>query len=45
MFFAHCFGSGYVPTHFIGGKLLGEWKHDADLILDPRDGDILLSFV
>ncbi|KAJ6809140.1 multisubstrate pseudouridine synthase 7 [Iris pallida] len=36
------FGSGSVPTHLIGAALLrGEWKGAADLILDPREGDIL----
>ncbi|GMG99613.1 hypothetical protein Nepgr_001453 [Nepenthes gracilis] len=40
------FGSGTVPTHFIGATLLrGEWKTAVDLILDPREGDILLSFL
>ncbi|ONK74350.1 uncharacterized protein A4U43_C03F5330 [Asparagus officinalis] len=36
------FGSGSVPTHLIGAALLrGEWKSAVDLILDPREGDIL----
>lgn len=36
------FGSGSVPTHLIGAALLrGEWKSAANLILDPREGDIL----
>ncbi|OIV95153.1 hypothetical protein TanjilG_21543 [Lupinus angustifolius] len=36
------FGSGSVPTHLIGAALLrGEWEVAVDLILDPRDGDIL----
>ncbi|KAJ1413903.1 Pseudouridine synthase, TruD [Sesbania bispinosa] len=36
------FGSGSVPTHLIGAALLrGKWKLAVDLILDPRDGDIL----
>jgi len=41
---AHCqrFGSGSLPTHLIGGALLrGEWKLAVDMILDPREGDIL----
>ncbi|GKA54093.1 multisubstrate pseudouridine synthase 7 [Tanacetum coccineum] len=39
------FGSGSVPTHLIGAKLLkGEWKEAVSMILDPRDGDILYSF-
>ncbi|KAK9074958.1 hypothetical protein SSX86_003277 [Deinandra increscens subsp. villosa] len=37
------FGTGSVPTHLIGAKLLrGEWKTAVSMILDPRDGDILL---
>ncbi|KAJ9535591.1 hypothetical protein OSB04_un001269 [Centaurea solstitialis] len=37
------FGTGSVPTHLIGAKLLrGEWKEAVSIILDPRDGDILL---
>ena len=37
------FGTGSVPTHLIGAKLLrGEWKAAVSIILDPRDGDILL---
>ncbi|KAG1347731.1 putative tRNA pseudouridine13 synthase [Cocos nucifera] len=36
------FGSGSVPTQLIGAALLrGEWKSAANLILDPREGDIL----
>ncbi|CAJ1961042.1 unnamed protein product [Sphenostylis stenocarpa] len=36
------FGSGSLPTHLIGSALLrGEWKLAVDMILDPRDGDIL----
>ncbi|KAK7337896.1 hypothetical protein VNO77_18486 [Canavalia gladiata] len=36
------FGSGSVPTHLIGAALFrGEWKLAVDMILDPRDGDIL----
>ncbi|KAG4928903.1 hypothetical protein JHK84_054451 [Glycine max] len=36
------FGSGSLPTHLIGAALLrGEWKLAVDMILDPRDGDIL----
>ncbi|KAL4579614.1 hypothetical protein LXL04_015768 [Taraxacum kok-saghyz] len=32
------FGSGSVPTHLIGAKLLkGEWKEAVNMILDPRD--------
>lgn len=39
---AQRFGSGSVPTHLIGAALLrGEWKVAVDMILDPRDGDIL----
>lgn len=46
MFTAQRFGSGSVPTHRIGAALLrGEWKCAVDLILDPRDGDILLLFL
>ena len=31
-----------MPTHLIGAALLrGEWKTAVDLILDPREGDIL----
>ncbi|KAK8953562.1 hypothetical protein KSP40_PGU005532 [Platanthera guangdongensis] len=38
------FGSGSVPTHLIGAALLrGEWKTAVDLILDPRDRDILVT--
>ncbi|KAK9293195.1 hypothetical protein L1049_021184 [Liquidambar formosana] len=37
------FGSGSVPTHLIGATLLrGEWKAAVSMILDPREGDILL---
>ncbi|CAH1435369.1 unnamed protein product [Lactuca virosa] len=37
------FGSSSIPTHLIGAKLLkGEWKEAVSMILDPRDGDILL---
>ena len=40
------FGSGSVPTHFIGASLLrGEWKTAVSMILDPREGDILLMFL
>uniref|UniRef100_A0A803KPS8 TRUD domain-containing protein n=1 Tax=Chenopodium quinoa TaxID=63459 RepID=A0A803KPS8_CHEQI len=36
------FGSGSIPTHLIGAALLrGEWKAAIDMILDPREGDIL----
>ncbi|KAK7332884.1 hypothetical protein VNO80_29640 [Phaseolus coccineus] len=36
------FGSGSLPTHLIGAALLrGEWKLAVDMILDPREGDIL----
>ncbi|KAJ6929042.1 hypothetical protein NC652_013034 [Populus alba x Populus x berolinensis] len=39
------FGTGSVPTHLIGATLLrGEWKTAVSLILDPREGDILLLF-
>jgi len=31
-----------LPTHLIGAALLrGEWKLAVDMILDPREGDIL----
>ncbi|PSS26725.1 Multisubstrate pseudouridine synthase [Actinidia chinensis var. chinensis] len=34
------FGSGSVPTHFIGASLLrGEWKTAVSMILDPREGE------
>ncbi|KAL7600373.1 hypothetical protein Lser_V15G22246 [Lactuca serriola] len=34
------FGSGSIPTHLIGAKLLkGEWKEAVSMILDPRDGE------
>ncbi|XP_058106205.1 multisubstrate pseudouridine synthase 7 [Magnolia sinica] len=34
------FGSGSVPTHFVGAALLrGEWKIAVGLILDPREGE------
>ncbi|XP_024962160.1 multisubstrate pseudouridine synthase 7 isoform X2 [Cynara cardunculus var. scolymus] len=34
------FGTGSVPTHLIGSKLLrGEWKAAVSVILDPRDGE------
>ncbi|KAE8637486.1 hypothetical protein CSA_016968 [Cucumis sativus] len=37
------FGSGSVPTHLVGASLLrGEWKGAVNMILDPREGDILL---
>lgn len=37
------FGSGSVPTHLIGATLFrGEWKSAVSMILDPREGDILL---
>ncbi|KAF5946076.1 hypothetical protein HYC85_016304, partial [Camellia sinensis] len=40
------FGSGSVPTHLIGATLLrGEWKAAVSMILDPREGDILLLFL
>ncbi|CAK7340929.1 unnamed protein product [Dovyalis caffra] len=40
------FGSGSVPTHFIGAALLrGEWKSAISMILDPREGDILSLFL
>ncbi|CAH2055083.1 unnamed protein product, partial [Thlaspi arvense] len=36
------FGSGSVPTHHVGAALLkGEWKDAVDMILDPRESDIL----
>ncbi|OAE22414.1 hypothetical protein AXG93_2381s1100 [Marchantia polymorpha subsp. ruderalis] len=36
------FGSGSVPTHTVGAALLrGEWKTAVDLILQPREDDIL----
>ncbi|KAG6547822.1 hypothetical protein Mapa_010639 [Marchantia paleacea] len=36
------FGSGSVPTHLVGAALLrGEWKTAVDLVLQPREGDIL----
>ncbi|VFQ69189.1 unnamed protein product [Cuscuta campestris] len=36
------FGSGLVPTHLVGATLLrGEWKAAVNMILDPREGDIL----
>ncbi|KAF4374394.1 hypothetical protein G4B88_026281 [Cannabis sativa] len=36
------FGSGSVPTYLIGSKLLrGEWEAAVNMILDPREGDIL----
>ncbi|KAK0599386.1 hypothetical protein LWI29_004806 [Acer saccharum] len=39
------FGSGSVPTHLMGATLLrGEWKTAVSMILDPREGDILLLF-
>ncbi|KAH9611437.1 hypothetical protein KSS87_000168 [Heliosperma pusillum] len=39
------FGSGSIPTHLIGAALLrGEWKAAVDMILDPREGDILESY-
>lgn len=42
MLTAQRFGSGSVPTHLIGAALFrGEWKLAVDMILDPRDGDIL----
>jgi tRNA(Glu) U13 pseudouridine synthase TruD len=35
-----------VPTHLIGATLLrGEWETAVSLILDPREGDILLLFL
>ncbi|KAL5770672.1 hypothetical protein ACOSP7_014826 [Xanthoceras sorbifolium] len=40
------FGSGSVPTHLVGATLLrGEWKTAVSMILDPREGDILLLFL
>ncbi|KAK4852575.1 hypothetical protein QYF36_025154 [Acer negundo] len=40
------FGSGSVPTHLMGATLLrGEWKTAVSMILDPREGDILLLFL
>nr|XP_043616560.1 multisubstrate pseudouridine synthase 7 isoform X2 [Erigeron canadensis] len=34
------FGSGSIPTHLIGAKLLkGEWEEAVRMILDPRDGE------
>lgn len=39
------FGSGSVPTHLVGAALLrGEWRSSVNLILDPREGDILDLF-
>lgn len=36
------FGSGSIATHSVGAALLrGEWKAAVNLILDPREGDIL----
>jgi tRNA pseudouridine13 synthase len=41
--FIQRFGSGSVPTHLIGAALLrGEWKNAVELILNPREGDILV---
>lgn len=32
-----------MPTHLVGAALLrGEWKEVVSMILDPREGDILL---
>lgn len=43
MQFVKRFGSGSVPTHIIGAALFrGEWKAAVNMILDPREGDILL---
>ncbi|KAF3327559.1 multisubstrate pseudouridine synthase 7 isoform X1 [Carex littledalei] len=40
------FGSGPIPTHLIGAPLLrGEWKSAVDLILNPREGDILSNSI
>lgn len=40
------FGSGSVPTHHVGAALLkGEWKEAVDMILDPRESDILLTWL
>ncbi|KAL4370113.1 hypothetical protein S83_018222 [Arachis hypogaea] len=40
------FGSGSVPTHLIGAALFrGEWELAVDMILDPRDGDILFHAI
>ncbi|KAF7142514.1 hypothetical protein RHSIM_Rhsim05G0160900 [Rhododendron simsii] len=37
------FGSGSVPTHLVGATLLrGEWRRAVEMLLDPREGDILL---
>ncbi|KAE9448107.1 hypothetical protein C3L33_20004, partial [Rhododendron williamsianum] len=37
------FGSGSVPTHLVGATLLrGEWRKAVEMLLDPREGDILL---
>ncbi|KAK4787053.1 hypothetical protein SAY86_010886 [Trapa natans] len=37
------FGSGSIPTHLIGAALLrGDWGVAVSLILEPREGDILL---
>ncbi|KAL8265860.1 hypothetical protein R6Q59_003204 [Mikania micrantha] len=34
------FGTGSIPTHLIGAKLLrGEWKVAVSMILDPREGE------
>lgn len=34
-----------MPTHRIGASLLrGEWKTAVSMILDPREGDILVLF-
>uniref|UniRef100_A0A0E0C8C4 TRUD domain-containing protein n=1 Tax=Oryza meridionalis TaxID=40149 RepID=A0A0E0C8C4_9ORYZ len=36
------FGSGSVPNHQVGAALLrGEWRNAVQLILGPREGDIL----
>lgn len=38
------FGSGSVPTYLVGAALLrGEWRAAVNMILDPREGDILLN--
>lgn len=37
------FGSSSIATHLIGAALLrGEWKSAVSMVLEPREGDILL---
>ncbi|KAL8200162.1 hypothetical protein R6Q57_011501 [Mikania cordata] len=39
------FGTGSIPTHLIGAKLLrGEWKVAVSMILDPRDESVIVFF-